>query len=186
MAEIGRSVEGYLFQTEDDAKIAREEIDRINFISSKMGSDNPAAILAVYDRMVQNKTFITPVGQEYMRTLRDYLYKSPLIKDEQIKDIPIVVNYTEALKSDEEKARERRQKNRRVKTFKKEYKISLGIIAALIAVVISMFIIALNSDNPNILNYKTALENQYASWEQELSEREARIREREDELGIYD
>ena len=38
------------------------------------------------------------------------------------------------------------------------------------------------SDNPNILNYKQVLTNQYASWEQNLTERENRIREKEQEL----
>jgi hypothetical protein len=38
---------------------------------------------------------------------------------------------------------------------------------------------------PNIINYKTAIMNEYASWEQELSEREAKVREREKELDIY-
>ena len=45
-----------------------------------------------------------------------------------------------------------------------------------------MFLITLKSDNPNILNYKQVLTNQYASWEQNLTERENRIREKEQEL----
>ena len=48
-----------------------------------------------------------------------------------------------------------------------------------------MFVMALRSDVPNIINYRTAITNEYASWEQELSEREAKVREREKELDIY-
>ena len=40
------------------------------------------------------------------------------------------------------------------------------------------------ADNPNILNYKTAVLNEYAEWEQDLKEREAVIREKELELDI--
>ena len=47
-----------------------------------------------------------------------------------------------------------------------------------------MFAITLKSDNPNILNYKNAIVNQYASWEQELSEREKQLRQKENELGL--
>ncbi|MCR5107750.1 MAG: hypothetical protein K6B28_06265 [Lachnospiraceae bacterium] len=182
MAAKGKSVEGYVFLTEEDADIAREEITRINFVSSKLSADNPNAILAVYDRMIQNKTFVTPVGQEYMRTIRDYLYKSPHIQDELIKDIPVVVSYTEALKSDEEKKEEQRIQKRKVKTFKREYQVSLILIGLLLFVIISMFTIALRSDNPNILNYENAIVDKYASWEQDLTAREAAIREKEAEL----
>ncbi|MCR5790179.1 MAG: hypothetical protein K6G83_09870 [Lachnospiraceae bacterium] len=184
MAGIGRSVEGYLFLTEEDADIAKEEIERINFISSKMKEDNPQAILAVYNRMIQNKTFITPVGQEYLRTLRDYLYKSAQIPDDQISDIPLIVSYADALKKGNEPAK-RKQPERRRKSYKKEYQGALIVIAVLVVMVGAMFTIALNSDVPNILNYKTALENEYASWEQDLYEREAELREKEEALGIY-
>ncbi len=47
---------------------------------------------------------------------------------------------------------------------------------------IAMFVVALNADNPNILNYKSALENRYAEWEQELKEREAAVKLKEREL----
>ncbi|MCR5733253.1 MAG: hypothetical protein K6G22_01480 [Lachnospiraceae bacterium] len=184
MAGMGKSVEGYLFLSEEDADLAREEIDRINFISSKMSANNPASVLAVYDRMVQNRTFVTPVGQEYLGTIRDYLYKSPEINDELIKDIPVVVSYSEALKSEQEKEKERKAERRKIKTFKREYQIALGVIGALMVVIVSMFVIALKSDNPNILNYETAIVNRYASWDQELTERESKIRQREAELGI--
>ena len=47
-----------------------------------------------------------------------------------------------------------------------------------------MFWIATHTDNPNILNYETVLTNRYASWDQELTERERQVRMMERELGI--
>lgn len=47
-----------------------------------------------------------------------------------------------------------------------------------------MFVITLQSDNPNILNYRQAITNEYASWEQELTERENKVREKEQKLGM--
>ncbi len=184
MAGIGRSVEGYLFLTEEDADIAREEITRINFISSKMKEDNPQTVLAVYNRMIQNNTFVTPVGQEYMRTLRDYLYRSSQIPDELINDIPVIVSYTDAIKKNSEPEKKKEPERKR-KTYKKEYQGALTVIAVLVVMIGAMFMIALKSDVPNIINYKTAITNEYAAWEQELSEREAAVREKERELDIY-
>ena len=45
-----------------------------------------------------------------------------------------------------------------------------------------MFLITIKSDNPNILNYKEAIINEYASWEEELNAREEAIKEKEKEL----
>ena len=69
------------------------------------------------------------------------------------------------------------------KTFKNEYKISLIVNIILVIMVIAMFIITLKAENPNMINYRTAILNQYSEWEQELNEREAAIKQKELELG---
>ena len=54
----------------------------------------------------------------------------------------------------------------------------------MVILVILLFAITLKSDNPNILNYEKALVNKYASWEQDLSERENKVREAERQYHI--
>ena len=49
-----------------------------------------------------------------------------------------------------------------------------------------MFAITLNADQPNVLNYEKVLTDRYASWEQDLTEREQVIREKERELKIQE
>ena len=71
----GRSVDGYIFADRENGSIAREEIQRINYISSRINEDNPEAILSVYNKMIESNTFFTPVGLEYLRRLQAYLYK---------------------------------------------------------------------------------------------------------------
>lgn len=50
--------------------------------------------------------------------------------------------------------------------------------------VIVMFVISTTSSNPNILNYERAIQNRYVEWEQQLSDREQVVREKEKELLI--
>ena len=45
--------------------------------------------------------------------------------------------------------------------------------------VIGMFIVASTSDSSTIINYENKLIDKYAAWEQELDEREAALKERE-------
>ena len=62
------------------------------------------------------------------------------------------------------------------------YHSSLILNVLLVIAICAMFAISLKSDNPNILNYKKNLTNQYAAWEQQLTERENAVREKEKEL----
>lgn len=184
----GRNVDGFEFVDVENGSIAREEIQRINYISSKMKEDNPEAVLSVYNKMIESNTFFTPIGLEYLRSLQDYLYKKKEIDDSRIRDIPVMVSYVDIVnrlnnKKDIERE-ERAQRRKRVKTFKREYKASLIVNAVLILMIVAMFIMILKSDTPNMINYENAITNRYASWEQELTERESRVREKENELGI--
>ena len=47
---------------------------------------------------------------------------------------------------------------------------------------IVMFVIATTGSNPTVINYEKALQDRYAEWEQQLSDRERAIREKEKEL----
>ena len=184
----GRNVDGFAFVDRENGSIAKEEIQRINYISSKMNEDNPEAMLSVYNKMIESNTFFTPIGLEFLRQLQTYLYKRAEIDDSRIQDIPVLVSYADIInkynnKKDVERD-DRTHRRKRVKTFKQEYKMSLIVNLVLILMIIAMFIIVLKSDTPNMINYENAITNRYASWEQELTERESKVREKEAELNI--
>ncbi len=179
-------IDGFSFSDDADVSLASSEIEKIKFIAGKMNMDNPKGVLAVYDKLITSGIFVTPVGYEYLRTLQNYLYKCKDIPDDAVKEIPVPVSYTRALnlrseERDEKLASERQMRTFR-KTFKTEYKVSLIVNIILVLMVIAMFIITLKADNPNMINYRTAILNQYSEWEQELNERETAIKQRELEL----
>ena len=129
--------------------------------------------------------FQTPVGFQYLQKVKGFLAEQGL--SERAKGIPLYQVYS----YDPNEKLERRVAPRHVQPS--QYKrlrgqlrrsVLLNIILAIL--VAAMFAIALNSDNPNILNYKKNLTDQYAGWEQELSEREAVIREKERALSAQE
>ena len=63
------------------------------------------------------------------------------------------------------------------KGLQSRYKLSLLLNLILAISVVFMFIISATSSHPNILNYEEELINRYSSWEQELTQREAALRE---------
>ena len=60
-----------------------------------------------------------------------------------------------------------------------KYKVSLVVNLILAISVVGMFLISATSGHPTILNYEKELINRYSAWEQELTEREAAVREAE-------
>ena len=66
--------------------------------------------------------------------------------------------------------------------WQRKYHILLPFTIMLIGCVIFMFVITASSNNLTILNYKKKLENQYADWEEDLTNREDEVKEREEKL----
>lgn len=185
------SIDGFSFADENDVTLAEEEIKKIKFITEKMNMNNSKGVLAVYDKLISSGIFVTPIGHEYLRTLQNYLYKNDDIPDESIREIPVPISYSKALNKRNEEREEKinRERERRTlrKTFKNEYKISLILNLILFFMVIAMFVITLKAENPNMINYRTAILNQYSDWEQDLNERETKVKQKElqlRELGI--
>ena len=68
------------------------------------------------------------------------------------------------------------EENRRLKAANS---ILLTISLALMIVVVGMFYVSSTINSPNILNYEEFIINKYASWQQDLEEKELELLERE-------
>lgn len=181
MAEIYEAA-GFAFSTKELADTAIDEEKKIYYIRSRLNYNDMASVQVIYNKMLKGNVFKTPVGYMFLKELHDELIKDPGIINEEIDSIPY--DTPEAVMSAGEKYFRSSFKEKKVKTYKKEYRICRIIIAALAVCVLAMFYITMTADNPNILNYETSIQNKYSAWEQELREREGIIREKEAELSI--
>ena len=180
--EDQRIAEGYFFLSEEDAETARQEKKKIDYLEKHMDYNSAHNVLRVYKKAMAENVFKTPVGYDYLKKIRDYLLSSPQVKEEEIPPVALSNYYNIKRRTGYTPVHE---KNPPVEKNKPQWPlISLIANVLLVAAVIAMFIITAKSDNPNILNYETKLLNKYAAWEQELTERERVIRERERELQI--
>ncbi|MBD5548562.1 MAG: hypothetical protein HDQ97_14425 [Lachnospiraceae bacterium] len=172
--------EGYRFATEDDAKQAQLERKKAAYFESKLVNRNAQNILSVYDTILDEKVFFTPTGWEYLKKLQEKL-RNLGISEEEIRPIPMYVTFVH--NNDEETVVKQRVKPTKKKDKEiGKFKISVFINVILVIMVAAMFAISLNSNNPNILNYKKNIENEYAAWEQELTQREKEVRMKEAQL----
>lgn len=71
-----------------------------------------------------------------------------------------------------------------LEVVRSKYKWSVFLNVLLVIVIIIMAYITLNSDHVNILNYETKLQDKYASWAQELQEKEDALNKLRNELNV--
>ncbi len=201
-------VDGYSFDTEIQAEKARKELEGVRYIREKLDMDNPEAVLTVYNRILREKMFSTPVGYAYLRELQEYLYACPQIDNEYVHAIDFEPALQNARQNDaesirlkkekvrlnkkEEKERQRARRKEQAKDkdarsaarFKGMFITSLIFNFALVIAIIGMMVIMNMSDSPTIINYENKLIDKYESWQEELTDRENRIKEYEEEYGI--
>ena len=181
-------VEGFAFSSEAEAEQAKKECEGIKYIKEKADMSKPDIILQIYNKMIREKMFVTAVGYAFLRDLQEYLRTNPQISDEDILPIGIVhPSIQESLREEKQKhqAKLKAIKQKFVKNsmpdseVMKKYKVSLVMNLILVISVVCMFVISATSGHPTILNYEKELINRYSAWEQELTQREAVLREAE-------
>ncbi len=181
----GVEAEGFLFLNGEDAALADKERKQVEYLEKHLDYKNGEQVLGVYRKLIEERTFKTPVGMLYLKKMQNALAEKAYIAKERIPAIPVDEPCDRSAKA----PRERLQSVRVADKKRKEqqatnHKISVILNFVLAAVILAMFWMTMQSETPNMLNYRTALENKYAAWEQELTEREQAVREKELELKI--
>lgn len=178
-------VGGYRFATTADAETARMEEKKVENLEQRLDYRKPQNVLLVYNRAVENRVFLTPVGLSYLQKMQREMTKWGVPAD-KIKPVPLYVTFSN-------KTANSRMIRASVANRHPEYQgrfvTSLLINLILVFLVVGMVLIAWNSDTPNIVNYRQAVVNEYSEWEQELTERERELRNAErqletDRLGV--
>ncbi|MCM1135341.1 MAG: hypothetical protein NC400_07160 [Clostridium sp.] len=173
-------VEGYCFGSQADAERAQTEKKKADYFASRLADKSAQNILAVYNRILDEKVFVTPTGWEYLKKLQEQL-RSMGVEEEKIRQIPLFVTFVH---EEEKVVRQRVIPKKKRDTARDAFRISALINIVLAIMVGVMFFIAVKSDNPNIINYRNRIVSEYATWEQELTEREKAVKKKEAELGL--
>lgn len=175
-------VDGFLFLSEEDAAAAREELKKARYLERHLNEQGSDTILQLYRKALKDRTFQTPVGLAFVNELRGRLIEAG-VEEFDIEPIPVYYDVVQnKMRSGYEPVKEGEKPEPKVE--KRKFMVSVFLNVFLALLVAGMFFVAMTGNNPNILNYQNAVLNKYASWEQELMEREQAVREKEQELGI--
>jgi len=177
-------VDGYAFNNANDAALAEEERKKVEYLRAHLDTGNPDKVLNVLSKAIEENIFKTPIGMDFLRETQMFLLNQCDYTEAEVPTIPVSVQYNRSLRSEvtETKAKIAPEPKKKEKIQPLFISVLLNIL--LIAAVVAMFVITLRSDNPNILNYETAINNKYSYWAEQLNEQESELREKEKELKI--
>ncbi len=208
-------VEGYEFDTVEEAEIAKQELEAVRHMAEKTEGCTPEVAYKFYNKIVEGHLFKTPIGYDYLRELEKFLVVNGMLVATEEPEVPQMLEMQELvefpepqeivaepvvqeLSSEPEKvdvatieflksnikAKEVSVEELQKKLKKTEGKLQTSIMFNIILAigVLAMLYIASTSNNVNIINYETALQDKYSAWAQELTEKENQLKEREKAL----
>ncbi|MBO5472839.1 MAG: hypothetical protein J6A08_03505 [Lachnospiraceae bacterium] len=175
-------VGGYKFATIADAETARMEEQKVDNLEKHLDYSKPQNVLLVYNRAIENKIFLTPVGFAYLRKMQNEMVKWGVPED-KIQPVPLYGTFSNKTENNSSIRRSIAARKPKVE-YKGRFITSVLINVIMVLLVISMFVVSWKSDVPNIINYRTAVLNEYSEWEQQLTEREKAVREAEKEYNL--
>lgn len=183
-------VDGFLFEDEATAELAKKEEEGIRFIKQRTALDNPEVVLKLYRSLLVQKVFVTPVGIRFMTELQNILLTSTFIAKEDIPAISVgemVVKQETESKSHTPAAQVKKATEKVDKKvggqYKRPFYIALFFAIVFGLSVIGMFVInEISGNNVNIINYRNEILDEYSTWQEELQEKEAELNEWEKEL----
>lgn len=182
------NVDGFLFEDEETAQLARKEEEGIRFIKERTALTNPEVVLKLYKKLLEQELFVTPVGIRFLTELQNILLTSVYIAREEI--LPIPVKPVAVKREEQTSASSVAQPEKKVVVKKEDRYKTPFYAAAFFAVifgvsVLGMFVInAISGNNVNIINYREQLLNEYSSWEAELKTEEERLERWEENLEL--
>lgn len=178
------TVNGFLFGSKADVELAKSELNTVKYIDKKIENRNADTILSVFQGAIERKMFRTPVGYSYLHELQKRMLSLGMSKD-KIPSVPLFQIYNNQLTEEDRPKRTVSVPKKKKRDDVVRMNRSLILInLVLIILIIALFVISINGSNATVLNYRTAVMNEYSAWEEELKERERSVRQKEQELNI--
>lgn len=168
--------QGHTFDDEKSLIAAKKEAEAIEYLRSKTDFSNMNNLRKLYDRILDRNMMETVVGIEFLKEIRETLINSGMFKEDQLRPVPLL---PEVKKLKKRKEIQKRSREMTLLERSERQNTRLKIICFfLIVLVIGMFAISLTGTrSPWALRYEEQLLDKYASWADELQEKENYLRD---------
>ena len=176
-----RPVNGFLFSSTEEINLANKEAKAVAYLRDRLKGRSPEEAAGMYSQILSQNLFHTVVGYTFLKSLQDFLSKNGIRDLEPIKvdssNTPPAK--TEAPPPKEAGSIPNPRLEKKLKSMRATLRSTRIVAVVCMLMVVAMFAITLTSKSPTIIDYEKKVLDKYASWEQELTERERAVSARE-------
>ena len=176
-------IDGYVFASSLDAKLAIKEQSAISKIKDSLDINNMENVYETYNKLVSKNYFSTPVGMSFLHEMRDYLKQ--YYGEEEL--APIFVadknkrNENNTLMELNYKQLERlKAENNRLSNIKQKLIIA---VVSMVIIIVGMVFIVITNENLGYFNAEEKVLNKYSAWQERLEGWEEELIQREELLN---
>ena len=168
--------QGHTFDDEKQLIAAKKEAEAVEYLRAKTDFSNMNNLIKLYNRILDRDMMETVVGIEFLKEIRETLIGSGMFTEEQVRPVPLLPEVKKLKKRQET---QKRSKERTLLERSERQNTILKVVCFfLVVLVIGMFTIVLTGTrSPLAIRYEEQILNKYASWAEELQEKEDYLRE---------
>ena len=180
--------QGYSFDTAKEMNLAKQEAESIEYIKAKMELKNREKAKILYDNLVEKQSFVTPIGIQFMKELQQDL---SLFSSKPLAGVPVRLAL-ENVKAGQGKltqgfiADNKERNNQLQDYYKNKLRNSSIMNLGFVLIIIAMFLVVLLGKNSPLKDSEQKLQDKYATWEEQLKEKELLLQEKEAQLNSAD
>lgn len=190
MAKNPYQIDEYSFVNREEYERALKEKETVAYLQANAESNDNKALLKIYNRSVEKKSFHTVIGMEYLISLRRQLIASGIVTGETLAPVPVIRSSSPGKGSEHPN---QSQLERQVARYKAAYEsartgriIKNMTIVILLIVIIAILLITYQSRYSvftYFTNYKEDMReeliDEYVDWENQLEQKEQELNDRE-------
>lgn len=170
---------GFEFKDEFSYNQAKDELEKIQKIKGDYNIKDIGQLLSLYNRLIDEEVYQTPVGITFLRTVQKELYGKVNTSKQSIRNIPAPLYGSRANGGNLKEKDTQNTKKETVGKYKDLYIKMLIINAVLVVTIGIMFVITKHSEKYDLDYYRESIENDYINWENNLKERESALTQQE-------
>ena len=186
-------LDGFKFSSKKEFERAMKEKEAIGYIVANTNMSDMKAVLKVYNKAIDKKSFQTVVGLEFVNNMRKKLISSGTVMEKNLAYVPVtsknaVVQKVPAMSKDEAARNAERYKKayEEAITGKKIKNMAIAFLIVLLAALVIITVKSKYSVFTYFTDYKSNMENElidkYEKWEQTLDDRQKALEKEEKEL----
>ena len=186
-------LDGFKFSSKKEFERAMKEKETIEYIVANTNMSDMKAVLKVYNKAIDKKSFQTVIGLEFVNNMRKRLIASGTVMEKNLAYVPVasknaVIHKVPAMSKDEavRNAEKYKKAYEAAITGKKIKNMAIAFLVVLLAALVIITVKSKYSVFTYFTDYKSNIENEiidkYEKWDQTLEDRQKALEKEEKEL----